>query len=93
MSRETDILDKIDKLENMQKEIDQKTKDASAYKDMNSKLRGLMHKMIVAFICVILISSAVCIYCVHTLYTFESNVDTEVTSETFPTAWNSVQYI
>lgn len=71
------ILSKLDMLEKVQKDLDRKTKDAEAYKDINSKVCSILNKMIIAMVIVVLISGLVCGYCVNRMYAFQSSIDTE----------------
>lgn len=71
------ILSKLDMLEKVQKDLDRKTKDAEAYRDINSKVCSILNKMIIAMVIVVLISGLVCGYCVNRMYAFQSSIDTE----------------
>lgn len=72
----------MEALEEMQEKLDKKTRDAEAYRDMNGKLCKIIKIMVAAIIAVVLISGAVSAYCIHSLYSFESQYETTVTTST-----------
>lgn len=77
-----EILSKLDTLEKLQQDLDRKTKDAEAYRDINGKICSILNKMIIAMVIMVLISGLVCGYCVNRMYAFESSMDTECVMST-----------
>lgn len=77
-----EILSKVEILEKIQQDLDRKTKDAEAYRDMNNKICSVLNKMIIAIVIMFLLSGLFCGYCVHRLYSFESSIDRECVMST-----------
>lgn len=77
-----EILSKLEMLEEVQQNLDRKTKDAEAYRDINNKICGILNKMIIAIVIVVIISSFVCGYCINRMHNLECYTDKQVVSST-----------